>query len=173
MFTFHQSNGLQMTETASQDMELLQYDILYGEHYAYHGEDPYPASDLEMGVQDVVASHIEEQEDGLHIYGENFTRWSKVFVNGSRVSTSFLDNQELVVSIGSLQEGMNSLVVNQMGSSDTIFRSSNTVVHFKPLESASGEEEEPPVDDTVEQTPNSIDKAINGNRPMEEKIEAQ
>ncbi len=170
MFTFHQSNNCQMTEIASQDMELLQYDTLYGERYAYHGEDPYPASDLQMGVQDVVASHIEEKADGLHIYGENFTRWSKAFVNGSRVSTSFLNSQELVISMGSLEEGMNSLVINQMGSSDTIFRSSNEIVHFMPLRSA---EEETPVDDTVEQTPSSTDNAINGNRSGNETEDGQ
>ena len=31
-----------------------QYDLLYGKRYAYNGVDLYPATDLEMGVKDVV-----------------------------------------------------------------------------------------------------------------------
>lgn len=166
MFTFHQSSHYQMTEDISKDMELLQYDTLYGSRYAYHGEDPYPASDLKMGVQDVIADHVEEQADELHIYGKNFTKWSKLFVNGTRVPTSYCSGTELAISINALQEGINSLVVNQMGSSDTIFRSSNEISYLK----ASSETTENPAapsedttDDTMEQTPNSTDKAVNGN----------
>lgn len=167
MFTFHQNSHFQMTEDISKDMELLQYDILYGKHYAYHGEDPYPASDMKMGVQDVAAERVEEQADGLHIYGQNFTKWSKLFVNGTRVPTSYRSSTELAISINDLQEGINSLVVNQMGSSDTIFRSSNEISYLKsPSESAESPAtpSDAAIDDTVEQTPSSTDNAINGNR---------
>ncbi|MCI8485145.1 MAG: sulfatase-like hydrolase/transferase [Lachnospiraceae bacterium] len=167
MLSFHQSNQYQITEDYFKDMELLQYDTLYGKRYAYHGEDLYPASDLQMGVQDVTADRIEELEDGLHIYGNNFTRWSKVFVNGTKVSTSFISDTELKIAISNLTEGSNNLVVNQMGSSDTIFRSSNEIVYLKPAVEQAGPVEETPVDDTVEETPNSTDKAINGDRAAE------
>ena len=77
MFSFHQNSQYAMTEEASRDMELLQYDILYGKRYAYHGADPYPASELQMGVQDVTANRTELKADGLHIHGSNYTNWSK------------------------------------------------------------------------------------------------
>lgn len=163
MFTLHQSSQYQVTEDYSRDMELLQYDTLYGKHYAYHGENLYPASDLQMGVQDVTADRIEELEDGLHIYGTNFTKWSKVFVNGSKVPTSFISDTELKISMSSFEEDTNILVVNQMGSSDTIFRSSNEISYLKPAVETVDEEEEVPVADTVEETPSSIDREINGD----------
>lgn len=164
MFSLHQSSNYQTTEEFSKDMELLQYDILCGKRYAYQEEDLYPASELQMGVQDITAERLEEQEDGLHIYGTNFTPWSKVFINDTKVSTSFVSDTELIISMGSFEEGANSLVVNQMGSSDTIFRSSNAISYLKPLTETQNDTEEVPVEDTTENTPSSIDKAVNGNR---------
>ncbi|MEG1291342.1 MAG: sulfatase-like hydrolase/transferase, partial [Lachnospiraceae bacterium] len=53
MFKFHQSSDYQITPDTSKNMELLQYDVLYGNRYAYQGMDLYPASNLIMGVEDV------------------------------------------------------------------------------------------------------------------------
>ena len=55
MFRFQQNRYKYATEDEYQNaMELLQYDILYGDHYVYGGGNPYPASNLIMGTQDVV-----------------------------------------------------------------------------------------------------------------------
>lgn len=167
MFSFHQNSSYQLTEENSRDMELLQYDILYGKRYAYQGEDLYPASNLQMGVQDVTLERVEALDDGLHIYGTNFTPWSKAFVNGARVSTSFISDRELKISMNNFEEGANSLVVNQMGSSETIFRSSNEISYLKPVMEQPEPSEELPVDDTTENTPSSIDKAVNGGQQDE------
>ena len=133
MFRLHQNNGFQNVDTYADDMELLQYDILYGERYAYGQQDLYPASDLIMGVQDVVIEELSVEDNILYLTGQNFTRWSKVFVNGEKVSTTYIDGTHLKISLNSLDEGTNSIMVNQMGSSDTIFRSSNEV-SFDKLE---------------------------------------
>ena len=60
----------------------------------------------------------------MHIYGENFTPWSKVFVNGEKVNTTYESGQVLSISAKDVTDG-SYLVVNQMGSNNTIFRSSN------------------------------------------------
>ena len=161
MFSFHQNNQYSITEEQRQDMKLLQYDILYGKHYAYHGKDLYPASELQMGVLDVTAEQAKALTDGLHIYGSNYTKWSKVFVNGTKVPTSFISDKELVISLNDLADGLNNLVVNQMGSSDTIFRSSNVISYLKPVGEAPVSEDAATIEDTVEETPSSIDRAIN------------
>ncbi|MEY8518976.1 LTA synthase family protein [Lachnospiraceae bacterium 29-84] len=163
MFSFHQAHQYQVDEAYSKGMELLQYDTLFGKRFAYHGEDLYPASEMEMGVQDVTASQIDIQEDGMHIYGNNFTRWSRVFVNDERVPTTYISGEELVISMEDLQDGTNTLVVNQMGSSESIFRSSNVISYLKPLqETPEPEQETRPDDDTKELPPNSTEQA--GNR---------
>ena len=132
MFRLHQNNNFQDIDNYTDDMELLQYDILYGNRYAYGQKDLYPASNLVMGVQDVVIDNLSVDGNILYLTGQNFTRWSKVFVNGEKVSTTYIDGTHLKISLNSLDEGTNSIMVNQMGSSETVFRSSNEVSFDKP-----------------------------------------
>lgn len=132
MFRLHQNNNFQDIDNYTDDMELLQYDILYGNRYAYGQKDLYPASNLVMGVQDVVIDNLSVDGNILYLTGQNFTRWSKVFVNGEKVSTTYIDGTHLKISLNSLDERTNSIMVNQMGSSETVFRSSNEVSFDKP-----------------------------------------
>lgn len=106
------------------NLQMPQYDLLYGDRYAYHGVDMYPASDLVMGINPVVIDNVYYYDNRLHIYGENFTPWSKVFVNGEKVNTTYESGQVLSISAKDVTDG-SYLVVNQMGSNNTIFRSSN------------------------------------------------
>ena len=140
MVRFHQTNQYEVTDTYTDNMELLQYDILYGERYAYGGEDLYPASDLVMGVADIVISSLEETDRYLMINGENYTPWSRVFVNGEKVKTTFISSSQLQISLNLLSEGDNTILVNQMGSSNTVFRSSNeTTFLYTPKDDTSQE----------------------------------
>ncbi|MCD8012749.1 MAG: LTA synthase family protein [Lachnospiraceae bacterium] len=128
MFTLHQNRDSYDTEEEYVDaIELLQYDILYGEHYVYGGEDPYPASDLVMGTQDVVIDQVMESGDYYYVIGDNFTKWSKVYVNGEKISTTYYSSTMLRIKKSKVPDGTNTVVVNQVGSSNTIFRSSNEV----------------------------------------------
>ncbi len=128
MFTFHQNRDAYDTEEEYIDaMELLQYDILYGEHYVYGGENPYPATDLVMGTEDVVIDQILDIGDYYYLIGENFTKWSKVYVNDEKISTTYYTSRMLRIKKSKVPEGTNTIVVNQVGSSSTIFRSSNTI----------------------------------------------
>ncbi len=131
MNRFHQSKDYQLTEEIEDEMELLQYDLLYGERYAYGGQDLYPASDLEMGVEDILLTSFVPNGDTLYVMGDNFTPWSRVFVNDKKVSTTFISSTQLQIKMSALEEGDNSIVVNQMGSSNTKFRSSNEEVFHK------------------------------------------
>ncbi|MCD7716817.1 MAG: LTA synthase family protein [Lachnospiraceae bacterium] len=128
MFTFHQNRDAYDSEEEYIDaMELLQYDILYGEHYVYDGENPYPATDLVMGTEEVVIDQILDIGEYYYLIGENFTKWSKVYVNDEKISTTYYTSRMLRIKKSKVPEGTNTIVVNQVGSSSTIFRSSNTV----------------------------------------------
>lgn len=129
MTTFHQASQYHITEEYNTNMELLQYDILYANRYAYGGEDLYPASNLMMGVDDIILTAVEPADDYLYVKGENFTPWSKVFVNGEKMSTTFISSTQLQIKMEVLAEGDNTILVNQMGSSNTVFRSSNEVIY--------------------------------------------
>lgn len=153
MFRYHQSemNAGVSADDASYitNWELLQYDLLFGNRYSYHGIDKYPASNLVMGVQDVVIDHTSMSADKtkLTIFGENFTPWSKVYVDGEKVSTEYISGNCLEISMANLSDG-SELVVNQVGSSNTIFRSSNTVTFHAPADFDEHEADNVEVPDT-------------------------
>ena len=128
MFTYHQNREEYGSEEEYQKgMELLQYDILYGEGYVYGGENPYQASDLRIGTQDVVIEQVIVSGDYCYLIGENFTNWSKVFVNEEKEDTSYISSSRLRIERKGLKDGQNTIVVKQMGSSTTSFCSSNEV----------------------------------------------
>ena len=131
MLGYHQT---QCEQTDYQDgLDNLQYDILYGDRYCYNGEDRYPATDIVMGIDDVVVnSAISSFTDSdLIISGENFTKWSKVFVNDKKVNTVYYSSGCLTINKDDLQDG-DTIKVCQMGSKDTIFRSSNEITYVDP-----------------------------------------
>ena len=138
MFRFQQNRYKYATEEEYQEaMELLQYDILYGDHYVYGGGNPYPASNLIMGTEEVVIDQIMETDRYYYVIGQNFTNWSRVFVNEAKVSTKYLSSKLLRIKKEDIPSGDNEVVVNQMGSSDTLFRSSNQVILTKTEETES------------------------------------
>ncbi len=123
LFTTHQTQ--KDSETYLKDFEQLQYDLLYGERYAYNGEDKYPASDLVMGIDDVKIQIIRNSVDGkIYISGSNFTPWTKIYVNGTKVSTAFISSTMLRISGDDAEDG-DIITANIVGSSNTIFRTSN------------------------------------------------
>lgn len=111
-------------------LENLQYDILYGNRYCYNGEDKYPATDIVMGIDPVTVDSATNSigDSEVIIRGSNFTKWSKVFVNGSKVNTIFSGPNCLIISKDAISDG-DTLQVNQMGSNNTVFRSSNTLTY--------------------------------------------
>lgn len=130
------------------NFEQLQYDLLYGERYAYHGEDKYPASDLVMGIDDVKLYRIWDTLDGrICLYGSNFTPWTRVYVNGERVPTTFLSSSMLRISGSSVNEG-DTITANIVGSSSTIFRTSNELTYHTSADT----ETETPATTTADET---------------------
>ncbi|MBM6838201.1 sulfatase-like hydrolase/transferase, partial [Clostridium saudiense] len=71
------SNSLNYME----DLELLQYDMLYGKKYVYNGENPFIATNLKMGIDTISITDAFEENEQLFIRGENFTTFSKVYIN--------------------------------------------------------------------------------------------
>lgn len=165
IFRFHQSQSA--SETYLRDLENLQYDLLYGNRYAYHGEEPYPASDLVMGIDEVTIKRTWMSTDGkLMIYGEHFTPWSKVFINGDKVSTTYVSGNYLKINADKLEEG-DILVVNQMGSSNTIFRSSNEYTYLPAVTSFTDDAQQLPNETNIENQDEVIDN-MNNNEVIEE-----
>lgn len=105
-------------------LNLLQYDLLYGKRFSYGQEDLYPASRIMMGSHDIHIDSAYQFDGDLHIYGDRFSKWSRVYVNGERVPSEYKSGQCLTVDLKDVKPG-DLIAVNQVGSSSTVFRSSN------------------------------------------------
>ncbi|SFO06249.1 Sulfatase [Pseudobutyrivibrio sp. UC1225] len=113
------------------DLRMLQYDIMYGDRYTYKAGKEYKASDIVMGVNEVNVDSAYFFNGKLHIYGDEFTKWSKVFVNDEQVSTKYESGQVLTINAKDVKNG-DKIKVCQVGSSNTIFRESNEYVVYDP-----------------------------------------
>lgn len=78
--------------------ELIMYDMLYGEKYAYGGADKYPhkTTELQMGVKEITISGV-ISKGKITITGENFTKHSAVFCNDEKLDTIFVDGNTLII----------------------------------------------------------------------------
>lgn len=129
--------GYHQTQMDSADyldnFENLQYDLLYGERYSYGGEDLYPATDIVMGVDEVSIDSAVNSMGGSEVIirGDNFTKWSRVFVNGEKVSSIYSSSECLIIDRDSIEDG-DVITVCQMGSGNSVFRTSNTFIYSDP-----------------------------------------
>lgn len=123
VFNYHQKR--RQTKNYLPDLELLQYDILYGKQYVYKNSGkPITEGHMQMGVQAGTIKEVVSQLDGsLSLYGENFSKQSKVYINGEKQESTFLNNTRIDLKNASLKNG-DIVEVDQVGSSNTIFRSS-------------------------------------------------
>ncbi len=72
------------------NLKALAYDMLYGEHYIYGGENPYEPTDLKMGVRDIKIDEIVQIGNDYYIKGQNFTEYSKISLDGEVLDTVYL-----------------------------------------------------------------------------------
>ena len=143
VFNYHQQR--KQTKNYLADLELLQYDIMYGDQYVYkESGEPITEGHMVMGVKDAGITELVTQLDGTYsIYGANFTKQSKVYINGEKQSTKFLNNTRLDLADSQISDG-DTVMVAQVGSSNTIFRTSKTYQY------TNGTLTEMPDDSTVE-----------------------
>lgn len=127
VFNYHQER--RKTKNYLSDLELLQYDILYGKQYVYNGKEPITEGHMQMGVKDVTLTNVVKHlNEGCSLYGENFTRHSKIFINGEKQKSTFLNNTRIDLPETVPEDG-DVITVVQMGSSNTTFRTSNEYVY--------------------------------------------
>lgn len=129
---YHQTQS--ESETYLSGLENLQYDLLYGNRYAYNGENPYPATDLVMDVEDVTISSVSKNNytDSMTVYGSNFTEKTKIFVNGERVNTKYISKSMISTPLNNVADG-DIITVNVLGSKYIVLRAGvDEVIYVDP-----------------------------------------
>lgn len=152
IFRYHQTQA--NSETYSSGLENLQYDLLYGNRYAYGGEDLYPASELVMDVEDVVITSVRKNTNNntLTVYGSNFTKNTKIFVNGTKVPTTYLNSALITTSLDNVEHG-DVITVNILGSKSILLRAGvGEVIYEDPDIIVETTETEEPTESTETET---------------------
>jgi len=102
------------------NLEILQYDMLYGEKYVFGGKNPYKPTDLHMGVREIKVDKIFNFGESTYVTGENFTPFSKVAVNGDFKDTVFVNPQILRVPDGVKSLNPEDFSISQVGKYNTV-----------------------------------------------------
>ncbi|WP_312492960.1 LTA synthase family protein [Anaerosporobacter sp.] len=110
-----------------EELELLQYDMLYGDQTIYGGTSPYIATNLQMGVDKIKVNGILTSGENIYIQGENFTEYSKVFLKDTELETTYVDEKNLSISTTTLNAG-DEIKVGQKGDDKVILSYSEPYV---------------------------------------------
>ncbi len=73
-----------------ENLNALQYDMLYGEQYIYGQKNPFQPTDMHMGIKEIKITDVIEISGKYYIKGENFTTYSKINLDGKILNTSYL-----------------------------------------------------------------------------------
>lgn len=100
---FHKNNIDK--ENYLHELEMLEHDMLYGDKVIYNGENPYKPTQLKMGIDDISVKTVSVIEKSAYIIGNDFTKWSYVFVNGKKQETKFIDKNILIAENVEIKSG--------------------------------------------------------------------
>ncbi|MBR2258394.1 MAG: LTA synthase family protein [Blautia sp.] len=95
---YHQAR--KNTKNYQVDLEMLQYDILYGKKYSYDGSSPYKKVKMRLGLYDVVLDSIQlisESDNTYYVRGSNFTPSCQVQINGEWYDTVYISTTVLLI----------------------------------------------------------------------------
>ena len=97
---YHQSADPTDTDQAYLDnLEVLEYDVLYGDKSAYEGENPYPVIDMTMGCEPIEISSVSHRYGRVLVNGANFTECSVIELDGESYPTAFINSAQIVAIV--------------------------------------------------------------------------
>ena len=70
----------------------LSYDLLYGDNYAYDGENPFKQTELQMGTEPVKLTSVQKTKSGYRVVGSGFTPYCKVYYDGTLVESEWISS---------------------------------------------------------------------------------
>lgn len=97
---YHQANDPgEAGEEYLDKLELLQYDMLYGDMEAFEGESPYLPSEMVMGSVPIEIEDAVLEYHRLLVSGQNFTEFSKIVINDAPVNTAYIDANHIIALV--------------------------------------------------------------------------
>ncbi|MEA4815906.1 MAG: LTA synthase family protein [Lachnospiraceae bacterium] len=109
-------------------LELLEYDMLYGDKEVYGNINPYSPTKLKMGIYDISISSVKKEEDETNIFGENFTEYTTVLINGKRMETEFINHNLVRIADSEIKNG-DVVMLAQVGDDKAILSMSKEYIY--------------------------------------------
>lgn len=119
IFRYHQAR--RSTRNYQLDLETLQYDLLYGKHYAYGGEPGFKKTKMRLGLYDLTLDSLElgsRRDFSYYVRGTNFTPSTEVQLNGEWIDTVYVNPNTLIIA-GTELGDFDTLTVCQRSNSPT------------------------------------------------------
>ncbi|HIX28487.1 MAG TPA: LTA synthase family protein [Candidatus Blautia stercoravium] len=134
VFRFHQARN--NTKNYQVDLEMLQYDILYGKQYIYGGKNPFERVKMHLGVEDAQLESIEKISDGqYYIKGKNLTQSAFLEVNGELVAANFVDENTLLLLDTELKENDTvDIAIRSNSSTHRVLTRTEKYIYHEPQE---------------------------------------
>lgn len=82
------------------NLEMLEYDLLYGDRTAYEGGvSPYEPVDLMMGTSPIAITSVSNLYGRVLVNGQNFTEYSTILIDGAAYPTAFISSAQIVAVV--------------------------------------------------------------------------
>ena len=94
---FHQSAEWK-TKTYHENLKMLEYDMLYGDNFAYQGNKPYQMTNLHMGTGALSITDVVKNEKGYLVSGVGFTPYCHILFNGKEIDAEWVDESHLQIT---------------------------------------------------------------------------
>jgi len=95
-------------------LEMLEYDMLYGEQAVFGASGGYIPADMHMGTAPLVLERCYLLGDTLYVFGDRFTPYSRICIDQSPVDTEYISANALKATDFSIEEGA-AITVAQIG----------------------------------------------------------
>lgn len=133
---FHQS--FQDNPRYQEYLEMLEYDMLYGEQAVFGASGGYSPSDMQMGTAPIVLEHCRLLGDALYVFGDRFTPFSRVCIGQKSADTEYISANALKVSSPNLKEG-DAISVAQIGEDGFVLSQTEEIPFSPPLSGGAAE----------------------------------
>ena len=101
---YHQTAADKHSKDYLEQLEILEYDTLYGNLEVYDGVNPYQATELTMGSVPISIDSVTMEYGRILVEGRNFTEFSRILVNDSMLDTIYVDSGALVAILPKQEE---------------------------------------------------------------------
>ncbi len=113
-------------EAYQKNMELLQYNMIFGENNIVSVKAPYEPTKLQIGFDKLSVTGAEYLADAIVVSGSGFTEGSKIFIDNHLIETEFIDEYTLIGKM--VSKAAKTIEVKYLGRYDIPILSSNTLV---------------------------------------------